>query len=147
MYHPKLYLAGKLGDFTDGKPVDQRVAQEEANRRSAQQTARHLWDVGFRVIVPHSMMGLPTPTATRKSDIDVDRETIMQTCLEVLADCDVLYVMRNWKRSSGAIREYNQAQRLDMPVLRTYGEAEEYLTFAREVRKPFLPKRPYSHDT
>jgi hypothetical protein len=102
--------------------------------------------MGYRVVVPHSALGLPTPTAADQSDLDVNREAIMQTCLELVADCDVLYVMRNWKRSSGAIREYNQAQRLDMPVLRTYEEAEEYLTFARELRKPFLPKRPYSHD-
>jgi len=142
-----MYLASKFGCFDEDKTKTERIAQERANRRSARLTAKRLWDFGYRVIVPHSMMGLPTPTESRECDLDVDREAIMQTCLEVVADCDVLYVMRNWKRSSGAIREYNQAQRLNMPVLRTYEEAEEFLKFAREVRKPFLPQRPYSDDT
>jgi len=145
MHRPKLYVAGKFTDFTEDKPLDQRIGQEESNRRSAQQTARRLWDIGFRVIVPHSMTGLPTPTATRQSSIDVDREAVLQTCLEILAECDALYFMRNGKRSSRANREQSIAQRLNMPVVHNYEEARQYLERTRESRRAFFPKKLHSN--
>jgi len=146
MHRPKLYLAGKLGDFTDGKPVEERIAQEEANRRLAQQTAEQLWNMGFRVIVPHSMTGLPTPTAIQQnSSLDVDEKAVMQTRLEPLVDCDALF-MRNGQGLLRAVeKNHNTAQSLNMPVLHNYEEARQYLERAREDCRPSFPKEPHSN--
>jgi len=146
MHRPKLYLAGKLGDFTDGKPVEERIAQEEANRRLAHQTARQLWNMGFRVVVPHSMTGLPTPTAIQQnSSLDIDEEAVMQTHLEPLADCDALF-MRNGQGSLRAIEKYHDiGQSPNMPVLYNYEEARQYLERVREDRRLSLPEESRSN--
>ncbi|PSO45124.1 MAG: hypothetical protein BRC25_03050 [Parcubacteria group bacterium SW_6_46_9] len=146
MYRPKLYLAGKLRDFTDGKPVEERIAQEEANRRLAHQTAEQLWNMGFRVIVPHSMMGLPTPTAIQQnSSLDVDEEAVMQTRLEPLTGCDALF-LRNGQDSLRAIEKCHYTEQFpNLPVLYNYEKARQYLERAQENCRPFLPEEFHSN--
>jgi len=127
MHRPTIYVAGKLSDQT--------VGDEEANRSSARSTSEMLWRIGYRAICPHSMLGLPTPKAMDDNDhYDISREEIMRTCLEVLSTCDCIFLMNNWRRSSGSIREYQQAQRLGLAVIRDYDEARHYLDCVHHAR-------------
>jgi len=136
MHKPLIYIAGKFGDQT--------VGDEEANRSSARSTAEMLWRIGYRAICPHSMLGLPVPSKTEEHEQydDIGREDIMQTCLEVLSTCDCIYLMPNWRRSSGSIREYQHAQRLGLAVIRDYDEARHYLNCVHFARH----KQFYSDD-
>jgi hypothetical protein len=132
MHRPTAYVAGKFGDSS--------IADEKANRRSARQTAQILWKIGYRVIVPHSMMGLPPPSELdERGELNVDREDIMSLCLRVLSTCDCLYLMHGWERSPGSIRERQHAQRLDMPILTSYEEAKHYLENVHHARHVRLP--------
>ena len=133
MYKPQIYVAGRFGDHT--------IDQEEANRKSARTTALMLWRIGYKAICPHSMLGLPTPTEVEENDnLDIEREEVMRACLDVLSTCDCLFLMRNWSRSPGSLREYHYAQRLGMPILRDYDEAREYLERVHHARHRYLPK-------
>jgi len=132
MHRPVAYVAGKFGDSS--------MEDEQANRRSARQTAQILWKIGYKAIVPHSMMGLPTPSAVEtRENLQVEREDVMSLCLRVLSTCDCLYLMHGWERSPGSIRERQYAQRLDMPILTSYEEAKHYLENVHHARHVRLP--------
>lgn len=126
MTKPVVYIAGKFGDTS--------VEDEKRNRESARETAKKLWDIGYRAIVPHSMMGLPTPSEVESEQSEASREDVMSLCMQVLSTCDCIFLKDGWRQSSGSLREYNYAQRLGIATLRNFDEAEYYLNCVHFAR-------------
>lgn len=93
-----LYIAGKYsGD------VDANIAQARA-------IAGLLWERGHAVICPHMN------TAHFDDDFDVTWEQYLQGDFNMIARCDGMVMVENWRDSKGAKMEYDYACLLKMPV-------------------------------
>jgi len=80
------------------------------NIMRARTVARQLWYMGLIAICPHTnsiMMG----------GNDLPPEVFLEGGLEILRRCDAIFMLRNWKESIGAQKEWELAKELDIPVI------------------------------
>ena len=89
----------------------------EENIRRAEAAAIRLWDAGFGVLCPH----LNTAHFEVKCP-NVGTEAYLETDLQLLRACDILYLLPGWKGSSGSVGEKNMAKRLGLPIYQSITE-------------------------
>lgn len=83
----------------------------EENIRRAEAAAIRLWDAGFGVLCPH----LNTAHFEVKCP-SVGTEAYLETDLQLLESCDILYLLPGWHKSSGSIGEEHRMKELERPI-------------------------------
>jgi hypothetical protein len=78
----------------------------EQNIRRAEAIALELWRMGHAVICPH--------THTRFFQGAADDDVWLEGDLEILRRCDFIVMTPDWRRSSGARKELDEARRRGM---------------------------------
>lgn len=91
----KAYISGKITGV-------EKYAKVEFNFAEKVLTA-----AGFNVINPFKL----------PADHDLSWSSYMRVCIKALCDCKHIYMLRNWKRSKGAIVEYLIARVLKIKVI------------------------------
>ncbi len=81
----------------------------EQNIRRAEESALELWLDGWAVICPH--------TNTRFFQGAAPDDVWLKGCLEILARCDAIYMIKGWANSSGSLSELAMATKLGLKVL------------------------------
>ncbi len=76
----------------------------------ARTVARQLWGMGFAAICPH------TNTILMGGD-DLPPDIFLEGDLEILRRCDAIFMLDGWRKSEGAIREWELAKDLGMLVI------------------------------
>ncbi len=72
--------------------------------------ARKIWKLGLVAICPH------TNTIFMDGD-DIPPEVFLEGDLEILRRCDAIFMLSGWEKSEGAVKEWELAKELDMPVI------------------------------
>jgi len=104
---PVIYTAGKFrGDI-------------EANIAIAATVALQVWTMGCACICPHMN------TAPWQGVLE-DR-VWLEGDLAIVAKCDAVLMLENWKCSEGATRERQLAMKLGIPVLYSIEELREWM--------------------
>jgi hypothetical protein len=88
----------------------QQIIQTQEHIELAGRVAAELWDLGHAVICPHtntSQFLVPTRATYRQ---------IMKGDLMMVARCDAIVMLPNWKASNGATEEFEYAKKLGVPV-------------------------------
>lgn len=99
MYPPLIYVAGAYaGDVS-------------ANITKAERVSIALIRNGWHVFTPHKN------TAGYEHYTDLPKSTWLDEDLNILARCDAMYVMDNWRTSPGTQGEIDEARRLNIPIL------------------------------
>lgn len=118
---PRIYLSGLISN--GGRIKDPRIML--ANINSVKATRDALWLMGYHTFCPHSndeavhMRGVPY-------------EHLLQYDLWIIGHHDCIYLMRNWKKSEGCIRERNRAVEKELVELHNLKEAERFITWWRK---------------
>ena len=99
-----VYLAGPIRP-KDGKTMEQNVAE-------AKEVALSLWQAGYTVICPHANTDLPISLADKAAEENV----WLNGDLEILARCNALIVLPNWRGSKGTEGELSFANKRGIPV-------------------------------
>jgi len=99
-----LYIAGKYSDKDDTKQL--------ANIRHAGQAAIAMWRKGYAVICPHLNTALFDWTYP-----EVERNVWIDGDLEILRRCDVVYFLKGYEESEGAMLEFKLANDLGLEIL------------------------------
>ncbi|HRF49353.1 MAG TPA: DUF1937 family protein [Anaerolineales bacterium] len=81
-----------------------------ANIQAAREVAIKLWEMGHAVICPH------LNTAHFEVDCNAKYDDYMRGDFELLAVCDAIVMLPNWRDSNGAVAELNYANELGMGV-------------------------------
>ena len=98
MYPPLIYVAGAYaGDVS-------------ANIIKAERVSIALIRNGWHVFTPHKN------TAGYEHYEDIPKSTWLEDDLNILARCDAMYVMDNWRISSGTKGEIAAAKELGIPI-------------------------------
>ena len=71
------------------------------NIKNAREAAKELWRQGWAVICPH--------LNTAHFDGVCPDDVWLRGDLEILSRCDAIYMLRNWRDSSGAVAEHDAA--------------------------------------
>ena len=79
------------------------------NIRRAERTALKYWKKGYAVICPHKNTALMDGGCCDKVWLDGD--------LEMVRRCDMIVMMRNWRKSEGARNEHALAKRLGIRIV------------------------------
>ncbi len=93
----------------------------EQNIRRAEAVAIQVAEVGCYPITPH------TNTRGYFEHAQPDADFWLQATLELMRRCDAVLMMPNWRESSGAIGEFNEAVRMGKPTLYTLDELQAWL--------------------
>lgn len=96
-----VYIAGAYRARTISEVFD--------NIMIARKAAIDLWQKGFVVICPHLNSFL--------MDGDVDDDTFLKGDIEILKRCDAIFMIKNFKRSLGAIKELEKAKELGLEII------------------------------
>ena len=97
-YHPLIYVAGAYaGDVA-------------SNITKAEQVSIALIRNGWHVFTPHKN------TSGYEKYEDLTKSTWLDMDLNILSRCDAMYVMDNWRGSSGTMGEIAFAQRIRLPI-------------------------------
>ncbi len=80
----------------------------EENIREAEKIALQLWKAGYAAVCPH--------TNNRFFFGEIDEDSVLKGCLEILSRCDGVLLLSQWHRSEGARIEHAEALRLGIPV-------------------------------
>jgi len=98
--------------FVSGKYQGKTINETFENIIKARAAAYKLWQQGYAVICPHMNSAF------------MDGESMGATCqmfydgdIEILGRCDAIYMLKDWKESTGARAEYQQAIELRLEVL------------------------------
>ena len=91
----------------------------------ARRVARQLWKMGLVAICPHMNTAF-------MDGYDILPKTFLEGDLELLRRCDGILMLSNWKQSEGAIREWEVAKELEIPVIY---EADGLLEFIMRVSR------------
>ena len=100
-----IYVAGKYTGKSDWETY--------LNIHKAKVAAKRLWDEGWAVICPHAN----TAFFSGEEDHEVDRLKWIEGDLEMLWRCDAIYMLRDFRKSRGAMEEYRQAQLRGLEIL------------------------------
>ena len=73
----------------------------EQNIRAAEAATVRLVQMGYAVICPHK-------NSAHLGGVAPD-ETWLQICLEIVSRCDAIYLLKGWRQSKGAKREWKRA--------------------------------------
>jgi hypothetical protein len=106
-----VYIAGR---FTAGDSW-----QVENNVRIAENGAYLVARLGAMPLCPH--------TNTRHFHGTLTSEFWYEGTMELLRRCDAVYCVHGWERSSGAVREREEAERLGLPVFEHGDELDKWL--------------------
>lgn len=85
------YIAGPY------RSKNNKICEVVQNIRNAEKIALKYWKLGYAVICPHKNTALLDGECDDKVWLDGD--------IEILKRCDVIVMMSNYKKSSGAIKE------------------------------------------
>lgn len=111
---PRLvYLAGPYRPYTDESGERHGIAR---NVREAADYGIELWRRGFVAIIPHTMTYFPKHQRQDGGISGVSPEVFLAGELELLARCDCLVLMPNWRISKGATAEREFALVRGIPV-------------------------------
>lgn len=78
--------------------------------RKAEDAAIGLWAKGWAVICPHKN------TAHFGGAMGITDDVWLKGDLEILRRCDAIYLLRNWKESTGARAELKLAKELGLDI-------------------------------
>lgn len=92
-----------------GKYRSKTIEGTRDNIGRARKTAIKYWKKGYAVICPHLNTALFDGLA--------DDEVWLKGDQEILKRCDVIIMMRGWKKSVGAKSEYQLAKRLRKQII------------------------------
>lgn len=96
MSKTRIYISGAISGTTD---YLQRFGLAEA----------HLIGQGYSVINPARIL--------KELPADTDYEDYMKMSITMLDMCDSIYMLKGWKKSCGANREYGYALAKDMTII------------------------------
>ncbi len=85
--------------------------QLEEFLRQAEDAALRLWKDGWAVFCPHKN------TAHFGGALGIPDSVWMEGDLEILARCDTIYMLNNWRDSKGATAELIRAQELGLEIM------------------------------
>jgi len=97
-----VYVAGKYR----GKTINETYE----NVALVREHSVKLWKLGYAVLCPH--------TNTSFMDGVMPDQAFLDGTMEMLKRCDLIYMIPNWKQSSGAILEREYAQKNGIPELK-----------------------------
>jgi len=80
----------------------------EENVRQAERVALQVWKMGYAAICPHCN--------TRMFFGEIDEDLAMKGCLEILQRCDGVLFIQGWEGSEGAMIEWQEARRRNIPI-------------------------------
>lgn len=107
-----IYIAGKFR-----APTPWLVEQ---NVRTAEEWMLKIWKLGAVGVCPHTM--------GRFTDKELQDNLVLDGTLELLRRCDAVFMIPdNWKMSSGAITERQEAIKMKIPVFYSYEEVKEWV--------------------
>lgn len=99
-----IYVAGPYRADTEWGVVQ--------NIRHAEEAAIRLWKEGWAVLCPHKNSALLGGSLG-----DVDDSTWLAGGLELLRRSDAIYMLKGWSNSSGAVKEFQLAIKLNLLTL------------------------------
>ena len=95
--------------YVSGKYTADKVDKVNRNIRIARDIGIKLWEKGYAVITPHC-------NTNHFESTELTYEDIMLGDIELIRRCDCVYMVYNWKKSKGAIRERDLAIKLNLPI-------------------------------
>ena len=107
-YHQLVYVAGPYRAY-EGHPVEENI-------QKAREAAIRLWQAGNAVICPHA-------NSAGMDGIIPDDEFIRRDLL-IVARCDSIYLLKDFRKSRGALEEQAVAVKFGLEI---YYEEEETL--------------------
>ncbi|MHB9019387.1 MAG: DUF1937 family protein [Minisyncoccota bacterium] len=96
--------------YVAGPYTHKKREGRQANIERAKRVAAQLWEQGHAVICPHAN------TAHFEELCNCSYEDYMKGDFAILSRCDLLYMLKDWKDSAGAVRELAFAQERGIPV-------------------------------
>lgn len=105
-----IYVAGKYRDESESQIFE--------NIMHARKVALQLWKRGWAVICPHANTVFMGFVGDERDGSNI----FLLGDLEILKRCDAIYMLNNWRASSGAKGELELAKKLNLEV---YYEASE----------------------
>jgi len=108
---PVVYIAGKYRAPTPWLVL--------GNVRAAQEAALQVWKLGAVALCPHSNTGL--------FDGECDDQVWLAGDLELLRRCDAVFMVVDWRESSGACNEHRVAVELGLPVFEVVGRLKRWV--------------------
>ena len=81
----------------------------DTNIENAKRASIELWKQGYAVICPH--------LNTAHFDGLCPDEVWLEGDLEILKRCDVIYMLKGWEKSTGAVAEYRLAYKLGKEIM------------------------------
>jgi hypothetical protein len=78
------------------------------NINKAEAVALELWKLGFMVFCPHKNSGL--------FDGDIPDENFLDGDIELMKRCDLVVMIPDWEKSTGAVNEKKIAEEVKIPV-------------------------------
>jgi hypothetical protein len=113
----------RLMVYIGGKYTGENTLEVTNNIQVVEKAAVKLWDLGFTAIAPHLNSAHFEDMCT-----DCDYTGFLEGYLLVLAECDAILLVDNWKESKGACIEKNFAEDLGIPVFTEINELHSYFT-------------------
>jgi len=105
-----IYVAGKYLGESDWETY--------LNVHHARLAAWRLWQEGWAVICPHSNTAFFGGVGERnKDDPKGDWKKWINGDLEIIARCDAVYMLSNWRNSQGARIEHDKAVEVGLEIL------------------------------
>jgi hypothetical protein len=102
--------------YVAGPYTDMHPAGIERNIKKAEEASIRLVRAGFDVITPHKN------TAGYEKYADITYEYWLDMCLNILARCDMLYVMKGSRLSRGVGMEVEFARKHNIGIIFEIGE-------------------------
>jgi hypothetical protein len=100
-----VYIAGKYRGQNENEVWE--------NIMLARKHALELWKQGYAVICPHTNSIFMGHGTEDKDCFDL----FIKGDLEFIKRCDVIYLLPNWKESTGAKMELKEAKRLGLEII------------------------------
>lgn len=102
-----IYIAGPYRADTERGIVE--------NIRKAEAVAIEVWKAGYVALCPHMN--------TRLFGGILPDEVWLKGAFELMQRCDAVVFVPGWEKSEGTLAEYDEAQRLNMPVFNNIKDA------------------------
>jgi hypothetical protein len=117
--------------YTAGPYSGDTNKEIEKNIEAATLVAAKLWEKGHAVICPHAN------TAHFEKLCEATYDQYLEGDLKIIARCDALVLLPGWEHSKGALREFDYATWLGLPI---YAYPELPDLHPTEVRSPIQAK-------